>query len=178
MPVRRRVAQRPTRDVDWRLFRVSDGTWAFFPHHAVYPDVATARPAWCRVRRDVWAISRRTQPPAAAIAYDGLTRDGFEALWSDWRVTTFASREAFRVMEALDRDRASVMRFRRKEPRAARVIADYLDVWLRYLDTLECVTRDLMRRDVDPPNAGSVLQRIQMVGTFADAVADESEGAG
>ena len=126
----------------------------------------------------MWAIAHRTRPPAAAIAHDGLTREGFEALWSDWRVTTFASREAFGVLEALDRDRASVVRFKRNERRAATAIADYLAVWFRYLDTLECVTRDLMRRDVDPPNAGSVLQRIQMVGTFADAVVDESEGAG
>jgi hypothetical protein len=72
------------------------------------------------------------------------------------------------VLAAIERDRASVAAFQECEPRAARSIADYLDVWLRYLDRLEEVTRDLMDSDADSPR-GSVLHRILTKDTFAEA---------
>ncbi len=169
MPVRRRVARRrQSREVDWRIFRFSDGTWHFFAHESVYPNVETARAAWGRCRREVWAISRRMWPPAAALAYDGFSRDGFDALWSTWQCATFGADEGRDVLAAIERDRASVAAFQECEPRAARSIADYLDVWLRYLDRLEEVTRDLMDSDADSPR-GSVLHRILTKDTFAEA---------
>ena len=117
------------------------------------------------------------KPPAAAIVYDGLSANGFEALWSGWQCATFATDEAHGVLDAIESDRMSVATFKKREPRAARSVADYLQVWLGYLDLLEEVTRDLMCADTDAPG-GSVPHRILLAGTFADAVADESEAAG
>lgn len=117
------------------------------------------------------------KPPAAAIVYDGLSTNGFEALWSGWQCATFATDEAHGVLDAIESDRMSVATFKKREPRAARSVADYLQVWLGYLDLLEEVTRDLMCADTDAPG-GSVPHRILLAGTFADAVADESEAAG
>ena len=149
MPVRRRVARLETLQVNPQIFRYGSGLWTFGFDGPAYPDKKTARRAWRTCRREVWAKSRRLDRPNAAETYDGITRDGWEELWGAQHCTDFKGQSGHEVVQAVERDRASVAAFRAKDPRAAKSIADFLAAYLADLDAIEAVTRQLMRPDVD-----------------------------
>jgi hypothetical protein len=138
MPQRLRVARAQLVEPDLRLFVYGDGCWSLFDDDAVYPSRAAAERAWNRpgVRREVWGATFRMQVPEAAIVYDGVSCDGWRALWATLSRSVF---DAADVRAALDRDRAAVAAFRRRCPRGAREISDFLACWLADLDVVERV---------------------------------------
>jgi hypothetical protein len=127
MPVRPRISPIAVAEPSSSLFRIGDGTWTFFGGcEPVYPDRASAERAWRRpgMRRDVWLETDRFSLPAAAEVYDGLTRAGWELLWTKWQHKDFALAP---VLAALQKDRAALAAFIRREPRAAHGIDDVFE---------------------------------------------------
>jgi hypothetical protein len=78
--------------------------------------------------------------PAAAEHLDGFTNEGWRVVWDCAGHQRFPLDAA---LAALRRDRAAVATFEAREPRAAREIRDYLDLWLSDLDLIERTARDL-----------------------------------
>ena len=170
MPRKLRRPKSRTVPVNPRVFKIGDGTWSFFSTDAVYPDRESAAHAWPRYRREVWSSQRCTQPPGGALEWDGLTHDGFRALWANWNHVEFPTAE---VLDAIGRDRDWVAAFRERDSGGAQEIGNYLEIWIAYLDTLEEVTRELADLpDYHERISLGVVNRIhQMSRTFADAVA-------
>ena len=145
MPVRTRVQALRTREVQVRVFRWSDGTRSLLPGDVVFPTRAEAERAWPRYRREAWATERRYQVPRAAIEYDGLTAEAVAAVrrrWTHGRALVLPP-----VLAAIEGDRAAASRFRQAQPKAAREIAEYLDLWLADLAEVE---RTALRLAADP----------------------------
>jgi hypothetical protein len=138
MPIRKRQGSRQHQlIVDSGLFHFGDATWSFFPSEPVYPNRLIAARAWRQCRREVWTRSNRFTLPEAAVAFDGLSNQGWERLWTTWQRGPY---QLEAVLEGLERDRAAVAAFRRRESRAV-TIADYLDRWLEDLQIVEFEAR-------------------------------------
>ena len=149
MPVRRRLQTVQERAVNPRVFRWGDGTWCFFePYDPVYPNRAEAERAWRRCRRAVWASTYRFSVPAAARVYDGITNDAADLVRNSWDRDVYPLGEA---LSAIERERATLAAFASREPRAAKAIADFLEMRIADLDLIEATVRDLAARVCDTP---------------------------
>jgi hypothetical protein len=174
MPVRRRIGLAPKLiEVNPIVLVWGDGTWSFFQDTPRYPSPAAAEAAWPRLRREVWALTNRTRVPGAAKAYDALTDRGFEWLWSHWNHLDFSSHDA---LDAINTDRDGIEAFKACEPRAARGIADFLDIRMERLARLETLAREVANLSyIERLRHG--LPRVLLVGsqTYGDAVRGQVE---
>jgi hypothetical protein len=148
MPIRRRVTTAVKFNPE--LFRRWDGTGKepFFGA-AGYTSREQAEAAWRRSRRVAWATTFRFNIPVAAAAYDGLTRNGWETLWSTWNFTQFDDDDARRVLDALAADGRAVDHFEKTDPQGAAAIHDFLMLWRADLDTLRELTEACARHADD-----------------------------
>jgi hypothetical protein len=142
MPTRRRVPALQGRTIDpLRIFRWSTDltfTQSYFLEDPGFPSRDAAGRAWPRWRRAVWALTTRFQIPDGARAFDHLTFESVTAVRWNWNHVTF---DIAPVLEALAEDRANLDRFR--QTRAARDVADYLDLLAADLDLVEHTGRAL-----------------------------------
>lgn len=99
-----------------------------------------ARQAWPRCRRAVWTLTDRMRIPRAAIVFDGLRFDSPDAIRSAFHCVPVPAAE---VLATVAGDRAALEAFCRREPKAARDIADYLDVLRADLDLVERQVREM-----------------------------------
>ena len=133
-------------DIDPLRYRHDDGVGpdAYFGERGH----ATKREAfeeWRRVRRDVWGMTRLFDVPAAATAYDGLTRESVTAIRHCCQLPTglFTALEAANVRAALKRDRRRLDRFVARDEGAG-VIADFLCTLSSCFDTVERLLAELV----------------------------------
>jgi hypothetical protein len=138
MPTRFNPSRRMVRVNDLHVFQFGDGCWSPLPREPVYADRQVAFRQWEACRRAVWEATPRFRIPGAARVYDGLSCDGWQALWGTWRSPEKWSLE--RILEALSRDREAVEVFRTEDPQAAS-ISDYLDMVLQDFNAVESEAR-------------------------------------
>ena len=131
MPIRRTLSRalvlNRTRENAIRTFMVAasdDATDVFFdePFHSA----AEARRWWPRCAREVWLQTHRGNIPRAARCFDLLRYDSIGELLRRYDHTDF---DAEPVIERVTSDLTVLDRFRRAAPKAARALADVLDVF-------------------------------------------------
>jgi hypothetical protein len=106
----------------------------------VFATTEEARQAWPRCRRAVWAATDRMRIPTPARVFDGLRFDSPDAIRSAFHCVTVPAAE---MLATVAGDRAALEAFCRREPRAARDIAGYLDVLRADLDLIERQVREM-----------------------------------
>jgi hypothetical protein len=124
---------------------LSPGTYGF-TGDATFPDVETARKAWPDYRRETWEKACHGCLPCAAEVFDRLTVRGSALVWATWQSETFDLKA---VRKALAGDRAAVRRFQRRDPKGAKTIADFLDVFLAALDRVDAEAVRIAARPAD-----------------------------
>ena len=142
MPVRRRVsaireqAVDPVSAFEWSM---GDGLEHFLglPH---YQTRTEAERAWRQVRREIWATAYRFRVPATATVFDAITDNARDQVLDSWNHVTFGLEPA---LAAIAEDRTSLEAFERREPRAAKQIADFLGMRRADLAVMEQTARDL-----------------------------------
>jgi hypothetical protein len=147
--MRRRVRRDQTGDDPAiAMFTVADDD--SFEHNffgeVLFRTQSEARRAWPRCRRAVWAATPRMRLPDAARVFDALTFRAHDTLLSTWNHIVFPLSD---VLAALEADRASVLAFECRDPRAATQIATFLEAFRTDLDLLESQARALARPSCD-----------------------------
>ena len=137
MPRKLRQSKRRA-SVNIRRF-LADGAVGPCPYFGTpgYETEDEAYEAWEEVRRDVWAVTHRMGVPKAAAVYDGLTSDAVKAMWACTGWSAVAAEMFARVPDAINRDRDNVRRFRAENPAGAKVIRDFLDLFLVDVSNIE-----------------------------------------
>ena len=144
----RRAARETPGDIDISRFVNDRGdapgtgecSWFFEHGHAGHLTRAAAVEQWSRCRREGWSTVYLFHLPAAA-RYDGLSKESWPLAWSAGQ--SAGAVDAGPILRALRRDRAAVATFSSRDPVGADSIHDYLRQWVRCLDTIEDVARQL-----------------------------------
>lgn len=154
--MRRRIRPGDTFDHELiaRFVEACDDTFtASFFDDRFFDSQDDAREAWPRGRRGVWGVTSRMRVPDAARVFDQLTFDSAGAIRSGFSQSTFPTAD---VLAAIARDRAALDAFCRREPAAARELADFLDTFRSDLDLIERQAREMALARVDrqyPPHS-------------------------
>jgi len=81
---------------------------------------------WPQWRREAWAQTGVGRVPWGAEEFDGLRTKGREMLW--WHLGGLTEGDRDAILTELDKDRAALAAFKRRDPAGAQNVADYLSL--------------------------------------------------